>query len=249
MKKILLLLAIIYSPALFGQCFPDRHSTNWFDAWISCKEKLSPNPVNGSAHWILFDLKNLYLIDKIKIWNINDPDKLNWGMKEIRIEYSEDSLVWNDAGDFTLTKAEGTNRYEGMDWFDVAIPEARYILITGISNFGGSCSGIAEIRFSAEKIEIVTDVEDEVIDVSELQIKILPNPFSDVFRAEFKSESNTPIHIEITDLFGKHLFTELLHPDNGYSSLRVQTRKWSSGAYLMIVRQNEQIIRRQLVKI
>lgn len=248
MKKIILFLFILYTPSLFSQCFPDRHSTNWFDAWISCKANPSPNPANGSGHWIMYDLKNQYLIDKIKIWNVNDPDHLNWGMKDIRIEYSIDSLSWSSAGEFTLNKAEGTNRYEGMDWMDVVIPKARYILITGLTNFGGSCFGLAELRFSAEKIEIVTDVDEKINDADGLQIKILPNPFSDIFRLELIGAHNSNVDIQITDLFGKTIYSDNLTLDNGYNNLRIQTKRWAPGAYLLMAKQNNQITRRQLIK-
>ena len=249
MKKILIYFFAIYTASLSAQCFPDRHSTNWFDAWISCKANPSPNPANGSGHWILYDLKNPYLIDKIKIWNVNDPDHLNWGMKDIRIEYSSDSLEWHSAGEFILNKGEGTNRYEGMDWFDVVIPEARYILITGLSNFGGSCSGLAELRFSAEKIIIVTGTEDKQEVPAALQINILPNPFSEVFRIEFKGDSNADVDAEITDLFGKSMYREKLVLNNGYNSLKIQTKRWPSGAYLLSARQNGITVHKQLVKI
>jgi hypothetical protein len=248
MKKLILCLFILYTHSLFSQCFPDRHSTNWFDGWVSCKEKLNPNPANGAGHWIMYDLKNQYLIDKIKFWNVNDPDHLNWGMKNIRIEYSIDSLVWSSAGEFILDKAEGTNRYEGMNWMDVQIPKARYILITALSNFGGTCFGLAELQFSAEKIEIVTDVENKT-DVTDLQINILPNPFTDIFRAEFKGTKNSNLAIEIIDLFGKTLYTENLNLDNGYNTLRIQTKKWPSGAYILSAKQDSKIQRVQLIKI
>jgi hypothetical protein len=249
MKKFILLILICYSPLLFSQCFPDRHSTNWFDAWISCKEKASPNPSNGSGHWILYDLNNQYIIDKIKIWNVNDPEHLNWGMKNIRIEYSVDSVSWSSAGEFTLNQAEGTNRYEGMDWTDVVIPKARYILITGLSNFGGSCYGLAELRFSAEKVEIVTGVDDKTNDIENIQLKVLPNPFSDLFRMEISGDRQSDVVIQITDLFGKIMHSEVLSMANGYNNLRIQTKRWAPGAYLVIAQQNDQITRKQIIKI
>jgi len=176
MKQFLLFINVVFCVNLNAQCYPDRHSTNWFDAWISCQEKENPNPVNKAGHWILFDLKNQYEIDKIKFWNINDPDRLNWGMKDVLIDYSIDSILWANAGTFSLQQGEGSNRYEGMDWTDVVIPKARYVLISGLSNYGGSCSGFAEIRFSAEKINIVTDnTEVNNPTTNALDIKIQPN--------------------------------------------------------------------------
>ncbi|MBK7359073.1 MAG: T9SS type A sorting domain-containing protein [Saprospiraceae bacterium] len=249
MKKIILFINIVFCLELNAQCFPDRHSTNWFDAWVSCQEKENPNPVNKPGHWILFDLKNQYEIDKIKFWNINDPDRLNWGMKDVLIDYSVDSILWSNAGTFSLLKAEGTNRYEGMDWTDVVIPKARYVLISGLNNYGGSCSGFAEIRFSAEKINVITDNEDEETPASNLDIKIEPNPFSIATRLEFNSNSDEPLEIQIADWFGRIIHSEQVSLNKGHQSLRIATQRWTAGAYLLTCKQGNLITRKQLIKI
>ena len=249
MKKIILFINIVFCLELNAQCFPDRHSTNWFDAWVSCQEKENPNPVNKPGHWILFDLKNQYEIDKIKFWNINDPDRLNWGMKDVLIDYSVDSILWSNAGTFSLLKAEGTNRYEGMDWTDVVIPKARYVLISGLNNYGGSCSGFAEIRFSAEKINVITDNEDEETPATNLDIKIEPNPFSIATRLEFNSNSDEPLEIQISDWFGRIIHSEQLSLNKGHQSLRIATQRWTAGAYLLTCKQGNLITRKQQIKI
>lgn len=249
MKKIILFINIIFCLELNAQCFPDRHSTNWFDAWVSCQEKENPNPVNKPGHWILFDLKNQYEIDKIKFWNINDPDRLNWGMKDVLIDYSVDSILWSNAGTYSLLKAEGTNRYEGMDWTDVVIPKARYVLISGLNNYGGSCSGFAEIRFSAEKINVITDNEDEETPATNLDIKIEPNPFSIATRLEFNSNSDEPLEIQISDWFGRIIHSEQVSLNKGHQSLRIATQRWTAGAYLLTCKQGNLITRKQLIKI
>ncbi|MBK6860539.1 MAG: T9SS type A sorting domain-containing protein [Saprospiraceae bacterium] len=250
MKKIILFINIVFCLELNAQCFPDRHSTNWFDAWVSCQEKENPNPVNKPGHWILFDLTNQYEIDKIKFWNINDPDRLNWGMKDVLIDYSVDSILWSNAGTFSLQKADGTNRYEGMDWTDVVIPKARYVLISGLTNYGGSCAGFAEIRFSAEKINIVTDNNNPDLPIAnELDIKIEPNPFSLATRLEFKGNSNEPLEIQISDWFGRPIYSEQLTLNKSYQSIRIHTQQWIAGAYLLTCKQGNQITRKQLIKI
>ena len=249
MKKIILFINIVFCLELNAQCFPDRHSTNWFDAWVSCQEKENPNPVNKPGHWILFDLKNQYEIDKIKFWNINDPDRLNWGMKDVLIDYSVDSILWSNAGTYSLLKAEGTNRYEGMDWTDVVIPKARYVLISGLNNYGGSCSGFAEIRFSAEKINVITDNDDEETPATNLDIKIEPNPFSIASRLEFNSNSDEPLEIQISDWFGRIIHSEQVSLNKGHQSLRIATQRWTAGAYLLTCKQGNLITRKQLIKI
>ncbi len=249
MKRICILFAIIYSHSLSSQCFPDRHSTNWFDAWVSCEETTNPNPTNKKGHWILYDLIDNYKIDKIKIWNVNDPDHLNWGMKEIRIEYSADSLVWNVAEEIELLVGDGNNRYEGMDWIDVVIPKARFILISAMSTFGGTCAGLAEIRFSAEKIKINTDVVEENQTEQELSVSILPNPFSDIFKIEFRGNSISPINFQISDMLGSVLQSETTDLVQGFQTTKIFTRKWPAGSYVLSVRQENILRQMHLVKI
>lgn len=250
MKSIIIAAILFTGTYAFAQCFPDRHSTNWFDAWVSCETRSNPNPLNGESHWILYHLKKLYEIDKIKIWNINDPDHLDWGMKDIRIEYSEDSVQWQSAGTFALDKAPGNNRYEGMGWIDVVIPKAQYVLITGLSNYGGSCSGIAEAHFSAEKIKITTDQEELADAVKEfLHIRAVPNPFEDQLRLVFEGDGQQYVDLQIADLFGKVLHAERIQLVAGYYSFRMSTKKWPSGSYLLIARKGGETLRKQLIKI
>lgn len=148
-KSIITIFILSISLNLFGQCFPERHSTNWFDAWVSCETSISPN--SSKSHWIMYELDALYKIDKFKIWNINDPSHLEWGTKNLLIEYSEDGKNWFIADSFVLTKATGTNDYEGDDWIDLNIPKAKFLLLTSLTNFKGDCHGFSEIKFSAEK--------------------------------------------------------------------------------------------------
>ncbi len=249
MKYIIGFALLIQTVLLNAQCFPDRHSTNWFDSWISCQEKENPNPLNKPGHWILYDLKKQYEIDKIKFWNVNDPDRLNWGMKDLLIDYSIDSIQWQSAGSFSLTQGTGNNRYEGMDWLDVVIPKAQYILVSGLSNYGGLCSGFAEIRFSAEEIKVVTDNHEvNEPEVSDLEIQVEPNPFTDACRLAFHSQSDEPVEIQISDWFGRSIHTDRIQLNKGYQSIRLNTHRWVAGSYLLISKQGNNTIRKQLIK-
>lgn len=42
---------------LFSQAYPDRHSTNLTDGWLSCNATTNPNPVRGGGHWIMYNLE------------------------------------------------------------------------------------------------------------------------------------------------------------------------------------------------
>ncbi|MBK8955163.1 MAG: hypothetical protein IPM34_06355 [Saprospiraceae bacterium] len=247
MKLYTIALLIFAASQLDAQCFPDRHSTNWFDSWVSCYAKANPNPAHPESHWILFDLNKLYRIDRMKIWNLNDPDRLSWGMQEIAIDYSEDSLLWNHAGQFVLDQASGNNRYEGMPWTDLTIPKARFVLITAISNFGGNCAGLSEVFFSAEKVQSPVDVDEEEL-ASEYSVDIQPNPFTDLTSLSFQGKPGTRIFYQITDLFGKSIESGYANLDNGYAFTKLSTRKWLPGSYVLISNDGNQILRKVLVR-
>ena len=52
---------------LNGQAYPDRHSTSYTDAWLSCEETTPPNIKRDAGHWIMYE----------------KPDRFNNLIKEI----------------------------------------------------------------------------------------------------------------------------------------------------------------------
>lgn len=251
MKKIIYLylyLFLIITSKIFGQCYPDQHTTNWMDAWISCQKSPSPNAANPDGHWIVYDLKERYNIEQIKFWNVNDPAHLDWGIKDFKVEYSGNYINWYDAGTFRLNKATGLGRYEGMDWMNIRIPEARYILITAMSNYGsGNCFGLAEARFSAEKV-LISDNNNQASGL-ELSAIIQPNPVSDQFMAKIQLESGESIEYSCVDMYGHILETGKIDLTRPNYILRVITTNWIPGQYQFIVKTKNQVKRYSVVKI
>ena len=247
MKKCFYLyLAIYFLSSIFNgstaQCFPDRHSTNWYDGWISCIKKPSPNdPTAAASHWILYDFKTIYKIDQFKIWNTNDPDHLDWGSRKIDFYFSEDSVQWKSAGQYTLTQATGKNNYEGEDWQSISIPRARYILIRSLENFAGNCHGFSEVKFAAEKIKINTSSEDPQMEDQALIIKLSPNPSKYFTVLEIDTKSFEPVYFEIINAYGQKMYSKRFYPSLSIFRDEINTREWPSGTYfLQIVQSNVQ---------
>src|SRR5688500_15811128 len=111
MKKLLYLILsfMTLSQVAVGQCYPDRHSTNFFDGWISCDVAENPNHERGKGHFIMYDFGKVFSLGEMQIWNTNDPNHLDWGMKDVAIDYSPDSITWHHAGDFTFSQASGSS--------------------------------------------------------------------------------------------------------------------------------------------
>lgn len=142
----ILCLMILTSQA---QQYPDRHSTSQTDAWLSCTPTTSPNLERGEGHWINYNLGATYVLDQIELWNYNVPTQLQNGVNEIAIDVSADGINWTEAATATIEIANGSSFYEGVYAVNLGGVSADYVLITAISNHGGTCTGFAEVKMSA----------------------------------------------------------------------------------------------------
>ncbi|MGB4849280.1 MAG: hypothetical protein WBP41_15250, partial [Saprospiraceae bacterium] len=140
MKKLIFLFVafVLFQHVTTAQCFPNRHNTNFFDGWISCEAAPSPNPLRPVSHFIMYDFGKIYKLGQMEIWNTNDPAHLDWGMRDVAIDYSIDGETWTTAGTYTFQQASGLSTYEGGPGPDLAGVEGRYLLITAINNYGGT---------------------------------------------------------------------------------------------------------------
>ena len=243
-KSIITIFILSISLSLFGQCFPERHSTNWFDAWVSCETSISPN--SSKSHWIMYELDALFKIDKFKIWNINDPSHLEWGTKNLLIEYSEDGKNWFIADSFVLTKAPGTNDYEGEDWIDLNIPKAKFLLLTSLTNFKGDCHGFSEIKFSAEKIKLNTTISYEK---NKMRVEVTPNPFSNQIEVNINSSLNGSCQIEILNSLGQNVYNNIVMIDNYTFHQTLDLKHLKSGIYHFQIKQKSVKYSKNILKL
>lgn len=154
MKFIYIILIVGLSNSIYCQCYPDRHNTNITDSWLSCDVATNPNSANADGHWIMYDLGGIHPIHNIQLWNLNHPDFLNYGFKEVLVEYSDDGNNWTSAGIFSIPKARASSFYEGYRGIDLEGAPLQFLLLTGISNYGGPCYGLAEIKAFSSSQEI-----------------------------------------------------------------------------------------------
>jgi F5/8 type C domain-containing protein len=148
----LIVLCTLFSTGAASQCDTLRHNSTWFDGWISCEETANPNAARGNGHWILYDFNQVYTMFEMRVWNTNAPDILDYGMKNVVIDISDDGTTWTEFGQFLFPQGSGDSRYEGVDAMNFDSTNARYVLITGIDNYGGSCFGLSEVRIRARDL-------------------------------------------------------------------------------------------------
>jgi len=166
-KNILPLFAIISlvmgsSNMSHAQIFPDRHTTNAFDGWISCEQSANPNTARGNSHWIMYQFNSLQSLYDLTIWNLNHPDYIKDGLNQVIIDYSSNGTSWNTLDTFTFPKAPASGFYEGFHGPDLGGIAARYLLITALSNHGGGCYGLSEVRMYTTDVE-TTELEFDFI--------------------------------------------------------------------------------------
>lgn len=241
MKKIIyILFTFFWASTAFTQCFPDRHNTSWFDGWISCEATENPNSDRAKGNWIAYDFGKTYALKELKIWNINDPDLLNYGAKDIVVDYSIDGRNWLEAGTFTLPKATGKNDYEGELLGDLGEIKANHVLITVLNNYGGECTGFAELRFSAEL------VEDENADVC-IIADVYPNPIENEFSVFLSKKCLGDVYLAVEDAMGKTVIAENII--KLYETKTLSAENLRPGVYFVCLRNGEITERYKIVKL
>ncbi|MEM1259712.1 MAG: T9SS type A sorting domain-containing protein [Bacteroidota bacterium] len=156
--------------------------TIWQNTWQSCQTSTNPNANRPSGHWIQYDLGSERVISKVHVWNVNDPTQLENGFRSVTVDYSNDGINWVPLGTYDFPQGTGEPIYSGFEGFDLQGQKTRYILLTANSNWGGSCYGIAEIKFNLmldlneennpdiedeeeeEEDEVENDDDDEMVD-------------------------------------------------------------------------------------
>lgn len=92
------------------------------------------------------DLKGQYPLSKLVIWNYNDPDHLDDGLKKFRLKISDDNTTWKTVGSYTVEKADGSAALAPSLVIDFT-EEVRghYLRLEILSNYGGDRVGLSEV--------------------------------------------------------------------------------------------------------
>ena len=165
------LFAALLTANAVAQC-DGGHNTNPADAWLSCTGLSNPNADRSQEHWIHYDFGANYLLGTSILWNYNVPSETGNGLQDVVIDYSMDGVEWIEWGTYTLNEAPGTEAYLGDMGPDFDGVEARYLLISAATNYGGSCYGFAELKVEVEPGSVGVDEPAAPL----LQFGLYPNP-------------------------------------------------------------------------
>lgn len=246
MKKLfIIIISCLFLQTAFSQCNPDRHSTSWYDGWVSCMATQSPNPARGISHWIMYNFNEPYSLSTSTIWNSNDPAHLDYGIQGYTVDYSSDGLLWTSLGTFSAEKANGSPFYEGIEGPDFNKAVAQYVLITALSNYGGSCYGLSEVKFD------LGSGSNGIFNEAETSMVIYPNPFTNKFTIKFFREGTERLNsVTIFDLTGRIVyFNQISIPvDRNEVILDNQEMKLVPGIYTIEIKTDQSMKTMKIVK-
>jgi len=213
---------LIINTTLLAQVYPDRHSTTWKDAWISCTPAESPNVKRGNSFWIMYDLGDQYTLQQSTLWNANVPGNTDQGFQSYAVDVSQNGFDWTPIYEGILPQGPGSAFYEGDSGPNFNGIIGRYVLITGLSNYGGNCFSLGEVRINAT-VATTTAVVDEL----ELDINASPNPANNYTTIEIGDVKITDLRYRMTSTNG-----QIVSAGNVTSkSMTVNTSAMPTGIY------------------
>lgn len=144
----------------YDYCAPTNgHSNNDKDVWLSCQTSSSPNVTSGNTHWIQYDFGELKTFTGTHVWNYNVTNETGKGFRNVVIDYSTNGTDWTQFGTYEWPQAPGTNGYTGFIGPNLNNLVARYILVTGLTNWEGTtCRGLSEMAFTVEAASLPLDL-------------------------------------------------------------------------------------------
>lgn len=247
MKKFVFLLFImLLIQTINAQCITDRHSTSWYDGWVSCTALQSPNPDRGISHWIMYNFGEPYSLSTSKIWNSNDPAHLEYGLQGYAVDYSLNGITWRSLGTFSAPLANGSPFYEGSEGPDFGNAIAQFVLVTALSNYGGNCFGMSEMKINIK-------AEGNGIDEKTMtEIIAYPNPFTDVLNIKFfRNSASLQAFVDLYDLTGRNVYNKAftLPQSEGEVSISIDDMNIVPGIYNLHINCGKEMKVLKVVKI
>lgn len=115
----------------------------------SLEAKSSNNPYfmyKSQKKEVTFTLNGNYPIEKIGIWNYNDPEKLSCGIKELEIYSSINGKTFDLVGKYQIAKASGKDDETVSTIISLGNLSCQYLRFKYLSNYGGEEYGLSEVK-------------------------------------------------------------------------------------------------------
>lgn len=240
----LLFFAAVITGSISAQCYPDRHNLTLSDGWVSCETTMSPNLARGDSHWIMYDLGAVYELGQSTIWNINNYLRQDDGMSRAILDLSLNGSTWTQVADFDIAKGPVSGTYEGVNGPDLTGNMARFILITGMSNHGGSCVGLSEFRVQATPASTVNITE---VDLG-AQLTPNPSPFSERTVIDIELSTDGAYSYSLISIDGRIVQQGKVSINAGSAQVVVPGADLRSGMYIFTVTNGQAQSSLQIIK-
>ncbi|MDI6450932.1 LamG-like jellyroll fold domain-containing protein [Anaerobaca lacustris] len=122
----------------------DQHSTLSDDMWVA-------RAPADEALYIQYEFDRVYKLHQLLVWNYNVQFELmlGFGIQDVTVEYSADSVEWMSLGDVQLNRATASATYTYNTTVDLQGVAAQYVRLTVNSGFGMLGQfGLSEVRFT-----------------------------------------------------------------------------------------------------
>jgi len=226
-----------------AQCFQDRHNTSQDEAWLSCAASESPNVERGVSHWIMYDLGVTHGLGESVLWNYNTPGFESNGIQELAIDYSLDGTTWETYGTYDFQETSASSFNEGTTGPDLSGVNARFVLLTALSNFGGDCFGFAEIKIGLN--DVVSSVSENA--KKDFSFAVSPNPASEILKLKFDSKHTLDCTLRLTNSLGQNVLSKQLTISEGQSNHEFDINTFNSGVYLIHIQYRTNISSTELI--
>ncbi len=244
MKLNLTLLLVVFGMSVcIAQQYPDRHSTDLADDWMSCEISASPNTARGDSHWIMYDFGNTYALEQSTFWNVNGYEETNNGLREIIVDYSIDGNTWIELALHTLQEAPSSSFYQGELGPEFGGVVARYVLITGLSNYGADCYGLSEVRFQST---VSTDTNTDNLTFVDSHLLAAPNPMTNHTQISINGLQSGIYHYDIIDVTGKIVIDGYVNVASNEKLLNLNVTQLVQGTYLFRLNYGSLVLSQQL---
>jgi len=162
------------------------------------------------------------------LWNYNDPENLDRGIQEFVLDYSLDGVTWEEWGTFTLDRAEGSGFYEGVNGPNLGGLNAKELIITGLSNYGGTCYALSEMK--VEVLEFISNVNE----LEEFDLSISPNPATEYLNLEVNVENiEGDLKYTIVDLKGRRMINGSIPANGDRLTHKINIQDLNPGQYFL----------------
>lgn len=114
----------------------------------------NPAGLAGPA-WLRYVFDTTYILDSVKVWNHNQLNLTDRGLRNVSIHVRVGSGAWQHVGNYELTRAPGTPNYPPGDEINLAGVHASQLLITALSpsaNYGSAYYGLSELQLLGEPL-------------------------------------------------------------------------------------------------